>query len=122
MAEETYNIWNSSRLPPMPGQKMPPLTDPPLRQQLLEEALGIVNGARNTSYGEAEDNFERIAAHWRVFFKNRFGVDVDITPGDVGLLMSLMKIARLEFDPFHKDSWVDLAGYAGAGYQAQLNG
>ena len=115
------DMWETSRLPPMPGEVLGPLTDPPERQKLLQKALDIVMGSRNKQYGESEDNFKRIADHWKVFFKNRFGVDVDITPGDVGLLMSLMKVARLEFDPFHEDSWVDLAGYAAAGYQAQVN-
>lgn len=110
------NLWEGNALPPMP--KEPPV---PLRQSLLEEAMTIVNGPRNTSYGAAEDNFERIAAHWRVFLKNRFDVDLPLTAGDVGIIMALMKIARLEFDPDHYDSWVDLAGYAATGYQAQKN-
>lgn len=92
----------------------------PARKRLLEEADAIINGPRNTTYGESEDNFARIASLWTPFFKARYGVDIDITPGDVGLIMALMKIARLAYDPNHKDSWVDLAGYAATGYQAQV--
>jgi hypothetical protein len=38
-----------------------------------------------------------------------------LKPADVAQMMALMKIARLENDPSHLDSWTDLAGYAACG-------
>jgi hypothetical protein len=85
---------------------------------LLDAAKETVAG-RGKNYGKPEDNFGRIAAHWTVYLKNRHGVAVQITPGDVAALMVLMKIARLEFDPKHADSWVDTAGYAACGAEIE---
>lgn len=103
-----------------PRGAVPKWEGAPARVEILEEASAIVNGPRNFAYGESEDNFGRIARLWRAFFKARYDLDVPLTPGDVGLIMILMKVARLAYDPDHKDSWVDLAGYAATGYQAQV--
>jgi hypothetical protein len=32
-------------------------------------------------------------------------------------MLGLLKIARLRANPTHRDSWVDLAGYAACGYE-----
>lgn len=85
---------------------------------LLNAAAETVGG-RGKSYGRPEDNFGRIATHWQQFFINSKGIDVKITPGDVAILFALMKIARLEYDPKHVDSWTDLAGYAACGAEIE---
>ena len=95
------------------ASRSPPPMDE--REAILTEAMSLVRGSRNTSYGEPEDNFRRIAAHWVVYFKNRFGLDIPLMPVDVALLMDLMKTARLEYDIMHRDSWVDKPGYAACG-------
>ena len=84
------------------------------KQDLLDQAK-IAVGDRGLNYGKPEDNFLRIAAHWEQFLLNAKGTDVNITPGDVAIMMALMKIARLEHDPKHMDSWIDLAGYSACG-------
>lgn len=70
---------------------------------------------RGLNYGKPEDNFERIAARWRVHLKNRFDLDVAIDATSVALMCADIKLARLEHQPDHQDSWVDLAGYAACG-------
>lgn len=84
------------------------------REKLLKEALKIVKGARQKNYGTPEDNFKRIADLWTVY------TGIEITPGDVAVMMILMKAARLMNDPSHMDSWVDIAGYAACG--GEING
>lgn len=92
-----------------------PSTLPPLRlhESILMEAEKIVNGARRNAYGHPENNFGRIAALWQVHLDNRQGGRAaDLTTIDIALLMILMKVARLQETPTHRDSAVDIAGYA----------
>lgn len=90
-----------------------------VKQDIANEAVRIVTGARRAAYGTPERNFQRIAALWNAHLLNRFsdecGLDVFIpvlTPGDVAAFMRLMKEARLAETPDHRDSFVDLVGYA----------
>ena len=95
------------------------MTDNPLKT-LLDEAAETV-AARGKPYGGVEDNFERIARLWTAHIENRYGGvvaptgDVTLDGTDVALMMVLLKIARLANDPAHRDSWVDIAGYAACG-------
>lgn len=90
------------------------------KAELLEKAKDAV-ADRGLNYGRPEDNFARIAALWSTHLANR--VDSDgttsdaprLTAADVAQMMVLMKVARLENDPSHADSWVDIAGYAACG-------
>jgi len=86
------------------------------KASLLEAAAQTVKG-RGLNYGKPEDNFARIAAHWTAFLTNRqapFG-QLELRAGDVAIMMVLMKAARLENQPNHPDSWIDIAGYAACG-------
>ena len=84
---------------------------PDKAEDILAEAQRIVCGARRAAYGTPEDNFKRIADLWNTYLKQR-RAQGDITTGDVALMMVLMKIARLAESPAHRDSVVDMAGYA----------
>lgn len=84
------------------------------KHDILNEAITTVAG-RGKSYGRPEDNFERIARLWATHLANRYGVSIVIDAQDVAMMMILMKVARLENDPSHHDSWVDVAGYAACG-------
>lgn len=77
------------------------------RQQVLDTAKDIVcTGDRQLNYGKPEDNFKNIAALWSDYLHR------PISSTDVGLMMILMKVARLMKTPQHSDSYVDIAGYA----------
>jgi hypothetical protein len=91
------------------------MTNNPLRD-LLEEAIETLE-ARGKPYGGAEDNFERIARLWNAHLANRYNAHaiLKLDPWDVALMMILLKTARLANDPYHRDSWVDIAGYAACG-------
>lgn len=77
-----------------------------IRTQVLREAATLVNGDRNRDYGEPIENFERIAAGWRVL------LEAHVTPHQVALCMAWLKMARLVETPRHEDSYVDAAAYA----------
>lgn len=83
----------------------------------LDKAKEAV-AARRSSYGTPEDNFKRIAALWNAHLDNA-ETNV-ITTADVAIMLGLVKVARLESNPNHADSWIDLAGYAGCG--AEVSG
>jgi Domain of unknown function (DUF6378) len=88
------------------------------RQELLEEAIKITTSDRNKSYGNPEDNFTNIANLWNAYFRaklaqGKFGEDnIWVNNADVAQMMILMKIARLATNPGHRDSALDVAGYA----------
>lgn len=91
------------------------------KRSVLETAIQTV-ADRGVPYGGVEDNFNRIARLWTSHLFNRFDVNeggmVEIAmldASDVAMMMALMKIARLQANPSHADSWVDVAGYAACG-------
>lgn len=85
-----------------------------VRASVLNSAKDIVNGQRPNDYGGPEDSFRRIGKLWEAY------MDVAFTPSNVAIMLALMKVARLEANPKHKDSWVDLAGYAACGAECEL--
>lgn len=81
------------------------------RRSLLEEATTIITKDRNNSYGEPDQDFTRIAELWSTYLNH------EIKPHDVATMMILLKVSRLSWNPGHKDSWLDIAGYAACGYE-----
>ena len=85
------------------------------REDILDTAKATL-AARGQHYGGIEDNFTRIARLWSAHLVNAYGVMApQLEASDVALMMVLLKIARLENDASHADSWVDMAGYAACG-------
>lgn len=73
-------------------------------------------GPRQNDYGHPRANFERTARLWNGYlFALRGGDAPLLKPEDVAHMMVLLKMARLMQTPAHRDSWVDIAGYAAAG-------
>ena len=81
-------------------------THKPITDSILTEAENIVHGKRQESYGDPERNYERIARFWSVYLEQ------EITGLDVCQMMILLKQVRLQKTPTHRDSLVDIAGYA----------
>lgn len=77
------------------------------RDSLLREAAELISGDRQATYGSAIDSFTRIGVMWGA----TLGTDA-IRPDLVALCMAQLKIARAVSAPGHRDSYVDLAGYA----------
>lgn len=75
---------------------------------ILDDAKAAVE-ARRPVYGSPTPNFKRIAALWSAYLQE------SISLTDVANLMILVKVARLQETPNHRDSWLDIAGYADCG-------
>jgi hypothetical protein len=72
---------------------------------ILEEAAGIVAGARQQDYGHARESFAKIATIATVL------TGKDLSPQDCCKVLMAVKLARESFQ--HKrDNLVDLCGYA----------
>ena len=86
------------------------------KAKLLELATAAV-ADRGLNYGAPESNFQRIAERWNAHLLNTWGPlgFPKLTPTDVAIMEIDMKLARLENQPVHLDSWVDVAGYAACG-------
>jgi hypothetical protein len=84
-----------------------------LRVEALREAATIISSDRNKSYGGPEENFDRIAKLWTMLF------GVEFSQEDVAMAMIAVKMARYmnRDGGFQRDTWIDIAGYAGCGYE-----
>lgn len=94
---------------------MPPMKDhPTVRQKILDDARSIVSKDRASTKTTPENSFEHISKLWSSFLGH------DIKASEVAIMLALLKIARLKTNPKHRDSWVDLAGYAACGAECEL--
>lgn len=75
------------------------------REDILKRAAECVCNDRNAQYGEPEDSFSIIAKYWSLYLER------DVDAYDVGMLMTLFKIARLQTGGYKTDSVVDACGY-----------
>lgn len=75
-------------------------------ETVLQEAERIINGDRAEQYGDCRRSFDRIAKLWTAYHGTGF------TEFDVANMMILLKVSRTH-DEYHRDSYVDIAGYAG---------
>lgn len=91
-----------------------------IRAQILNEARDIICSDRNKQYGEPEDNFAVIGELWSQYLRRAKDVDIDLNGYDVGMLMALFKIGRLETGTPKRDNFVDLAGYVACAAEIAL--
>jgi hypothetical protein len=80
---------------------------------LNQEAEALINGQRQQDYGDKLTNFTQIAMLFTGTLARKLAPSNTITADDVALLMMQVKIARLAKSPNHRDSTLDIAGYAG---------
>ena len=91
-----------------------------IRAQILNEARDIICSDRNKQYGEPEDNFAVIGELWSQYLRRAKDVAIDLNGYDVGMLMALFKIGRLETGTPKRDNFVDLAGYVACAAEIAL--
>lgn len=87
-----------------------------LKENILQEAMRIIYGDREKTYGSPEKNLLTIAGLWATYLKGKYpDKPLDamfyMTIDDVCLMMVLLKVARLANDPTHRDSQADGCGY-----------
>jgi|SRR6185503_8714927 len=75
-------------------------------ESILGEATRLTDRTRKDVYAHPTVNFDRIARLWSVI------LGVDVTPEQHALCMIAVKLSRLIESPGHRDSLVDVAGYA----------
>ena len=76
------------------------------RKTILDAVGQAILKERQTTYGQPEDCFNKIARYWSVYLGE------GITAVQVADMMELLKIARRQSDPCHLDNYIDGAGYA----------
>jgi hypothetical protein len=95
--------------------------------KILMQALDIINGDRQDTYGKPEDSFELIAEYWNSYLirlqknilKNKgfnpkeYKLVPMIDCKGVAEMMMLFKIARMSGQKPNLDNYLDLVGYAG---------
>ena len=85
------------------------------RVEALREAAKIISGDRDAQYGAPEENFTRIGKIWSVI------LGIDLSQEDVAMMMVGLKVARYASKSgFQGDTWIDIAGYAGCGYEVGM--
>lgn len=91
------------------------------RAKLLIESASIIDGDRNTQYGDPIDDFSLTASMWEAYLRRimvtRDTDEVCLEPHDVAVMMLLVKVSRLTQSPEKYDHWLDIAGYAGCGWE-----
>ncbi|QGH75482.1 hypothetical protein SEA_BACONJACK_55 [Mycobacterium phage BaconJack] len=78
-----------------------------MTESILEEAQRLIHGPRNKNYGHPRENFADISALFSAYLER------PISDLDVANLMILVKVARVKGTGYHRDSYTDIAGYAG---------
>jgi hypothetical protein len=88
------------------------------RTEILQEAIGLINGDRQNQYGDPIDDFSTTASLWQTYLERIFDSrgGLVIHPHDVAVLMVLLKVSRLSWSPDKRDHWADIAGYTGCGW------
>lgn len=74
-------------------------------KNILQEAQELIHGDRASSYGDAQQSFQRIADLWTPLLGKK------ITAMDVARCMIAMKLSR-SITSKKRDNWVDVVGYA----------
>lgn len=92
------------------------------RTEILNEAISLINGERNNTYGDPLEDFATTASFWQTYLSRTISLrgELDVRPHDVAVLMSLLKIARMSWSPEKRDHWADLAGYTGCGWDCVM--
>lgn len=87
------------------------------RASILDTAKDYVTRDRAADHGDMEDNFSTIAAYWNIHLG---GDHVDAV--DVGLMMTMVKLARAKSNRNHLDNFVDISGYSACAGELAMKG
>ena len=74
-------------------------------EHMLQDAASII-AERGAAYGDAATSMTTVAARWTLTLGHT------VTPTQVVLCLIDLKLARLTHDPKHRDSALDVLGYA----------
>ena len=88
----------------------------PSRSEILDAARQAVTVDRAATHGDAERNFNLVAAYWSAH------LDTAVSASDVTVMMTLFKLARAKSNPVHADNWEDGCGYLACGGEIATEG
>jgi hypothetical protein len=88
-----------------------------MNNTVLQEAETIIYGDREKTYGQPSKNLDTIAKMWTAYLNSAIGdlndvIEIQFQAKDVAVMMILVKAARLANNLEHRDSIVDICGYA----------
>lgn len=114
-----HQAWRNSQW--MPAQSAGEAVEPGegqgmTRAQILDTAKEYVTRDRAAEHGDAERNFETIAAYWSTH------LGVSVAAHDVAVMMTMLKLARIKSNPANEDNWTDGAGYLACGGEIATGG
>lgn len=87
------------------------------KTDILRTAEECITVDRQSTHGNAEDNFSRIALLWSAYFDCDYMFDAK----DVAAMMVLFKMARYKANPSHPDNMIDACGYAAFAGEMGMN-
>jgi hypothetical protein len=99
-----------------------------VRGSILKQAKNLTEGERDAVYGDCRRNLQNIANMWNGYLSNKLQdirlltlynadapshsvVDCTLSASDVSNMLALMKIARVQTNKDHTDSYVDACAY-----------
>lgn len=118
-------VWEFVELDSYPVSKRSP------RAGILDEAKGLITGDRNNAYGPPTHDFQRTADALSAYGYRQTQLPIRapncptcgaraLKAHDVAVNILAVKLSRLMWTPNKRDSWVDIAGYAGCGYECAI--
>lgn len=81
------------------------------RREVLEAAIQCCCHDREDQHGNPEDTFACISDLWEMYLCHKYGIDLCLQPEDVGVMMTLFKVARFGMGKHSDDNAVDGAAY-----------
>ena len=81
------------------------------KEEILMKAAELISSKRQDTHGDCFKNHSQIADLWSVFLDDKLKPMKEITPGDVAVMMCLLKISRSTMGDFNLDDFVDGAAY-----------
>lgn len=92
---------------------------PSPRASALDEAKQLITGDRNNQYGPPTQDFQRSADALNAYgYRGPDGRPLQAH--DIAIMVMSVKLSRLMWTPEKRDHWVDIAGYAGCGYECAV--
>ena len=111
----SHTVWGF-----VPTDISAPSEKPSVRSDALDEAKSLITGDRNNAYGPPWQDFTRSAgALTAMGYRGPDGRALE--SHDIAIFVMAVKMSRLMWTPTKRDSWVDIAGYAGCGLECALH-
>lgn len=95
------------------------------REEILHGATLAVLQERNNTYGPPTQDFDRTAQILNALglrIVDSTGQASPISSHHVAIIQIAVKLSRLTWNPTHRDSWIDVAGYAACGFECAMSG